>query len=213
MFSFSQFVLAFSHTSDVLSSWRQRCGKHFQRSSSPRWDLLNLRHCWHSKENKGDCTSTLHNLLQHLTVPEMIEKFVLKGCIRSVQLQIYYLKFLLWWTRRTNFFLFLFNILSYLKIIVSPLSLLVVLSNSASFSVSWQAVTCSEPCCSPLNLLQIHLKCLRSDTLIQLFLGNAEQGRRLIHALQSALLFVNSSMKSHRITQNSRGWKGPLWVI
>lgn len=127
-------------------------------------------------ENKGDCTFSLHNLLQHLTVPET-EKFLPKGCIRAVQLQTHYLKFSLHWTRRTNYFLFLFNVLSYLKMItISPLSLLFILSNSVSFSVSWQAIPCSEPCCSPPNLLQIHLKCLRPGILIQLVLANAEQG-------------------------------------
>lgn len=127
-------------------------------------------------ENKGDCTSSLHNLLQHLTVPE-IEKFLPRGCIRSVLLQTHYQKFSLHWTRRTNYFLFLFNILSYLKIIIaSPFSRLFILSNSVSFSVSWQAVPRIEPCCSPLNLLQILLKCLRPDVLSQLVLASAEQG-------------------------------------
>lgn len=127
-------------------------------------------------ENKGNCTSSLHNLLQHLTVPET-EKVLPKGCIRSVLLHTPYLKFSLHWTRRTNYFLSLFNILSYLKIIiVSPLSLLFILSNSVSFNVSWQTVPCSEPCCSTLDLLQTHLKCLRPDILIQLVLANAKQG-------------------------------------
>lgn len=50
------------------------------------------------------------------------------------------------------------------------------LSNSVSSSVPWQAIPCSEPCCSPLNLPQIHLKYLRPAILIQLPLDRASYG-------------------------------------
>lgn len=127
-------------------------------------------------ENKDNCTSSLQDLLQLLTARK-IEKFLPRGCIRSLLLQTHYLKFSLHWTRRTNNFLFLFNNLSYLEIIItSPIIHLFIQSNSVPFSVPWEAAPCCETCCSPLNLLQIHLECLKTAILIQLALVNAEQG-------------------------------------
>lgn len=97
-------------------------------------------------ENKGNSTSSLHNTLQYL-IFLAAGKCLPMGCIRSVLLQPHYSKLSLHWRKRTNYFLSLFNSFSYLKIIiVSPLSLLFILSKTVSFSVSWQVVSCSGPC-------------------------------------------------------------------